>query len=328
MKETKHPEIEQVLSDHMSVALIAHDAGAAAHIAAWFSSTKKELHIYAEGPAKEIFIKTFKQKIETSLMSAIKKSTIIVTGTGWQSTLEHHARQIAHKCGLPSVGVIDHWVNYQERFIRNNEEQLPGSIWVADSDAEVLARKIFKGLPIIKLSNKWLDNVTQNVNNLRSAERNKKDSKGHHAARRLLYFLEPIREPWIKGTTNIVKTEIEAGEFQALRFWLENISKLVEMGWVASKDELISLTLRPHPSEPLDKYNAFVAEYEEKWPIRINHSDDLEVALVNADAVFGCNTQALVAAMACGIPTFSTVPPWGKKCCLPQDSLNHLSLFI
>ena len=51
----------------------------------------------------------------------------------------------------------------------------------------------------------------------------------------------------------------------------------------------------------------------------------LAEALAWGDLAFGCETQALVAAMACDLPAFSTVPPWAPPCRLQQASLLQLS---
>ena len=115
------------------------------------------------------------------------------------------------------------------------------------------------------------------------------------------------------------------GEFQSLRYWVKQLPRLIEQGWVAPQHELEALVLRPHPSEPAGKYDALIAEVSASWPIQLDPAPGLAEALAWADAAFGCETQALVAAMACSLPAFSTVPPWAPPCRLPQAALHHLS---
>ena len=62
-------------------------------------------------------------------------SSVVITGTGWSSDLEHQARKLAFSRNIPSVAVLDHWVNYRERFKRNGTSQLPGELWVSDAEA-------------------------------------------------------------------------------------------------------------------------------------------------------------------------------------------------
>ncbi len=142
---------------------------------------------------------------------------------------------------------------------------------------------------------------------------------------RLLYLLEPIRVPWRIHGGLAQSGKVESGEFQALLYWLEQLPRLIARGSVAPPSELEGLALRMHPSEPAGKYDALIAEAGRHWPIRLDASPSLASALAWADAAFGCETQALVAALACGLPAFSTVPPWAPPCRLPQVALHHLS---
>lgn len=311
--------IDYMLADYDSVLLVAQDAGAAVHIASWFSTSKKNLSLYAKGPAERLFLKVFDQKSEKSLSSAIAKSSLVVTGTGWTSDLEHRARCLAFTRNIPSVGVLDHWVNYLDRFERDGKLQLPGELWVSDAEAVAIASVVFPKVPIRQFPNLWLKELCNNVNSIRNKSR--RDSYPFYPAKRLLYFLEPIRTSW---SNNIASTS-EAGEFQALRYWLNQLPQLIDQGIVACADELEALHLRLHPSEPIGKYDTLISDYSSSWPIRLETSVDLAESLAWADAAFGCETQALVAAMSCGIPAFSTIPPWAPPCRLPQASLNHLS---
>ena len=54
--------VDDILVGYESIALVAHDAGAAAHIASWFASSTKNLSIYAEGPAEDMFRKVFEER--------------------------------------------------------------------------------------------------------------------------------------------------------------------------------------------------------------------------------------------------------------------------
>lgn len=310
-------DIDAQLPLHGPVALVAHDAGAASHIAAWFSSSKLPLRIYAEGPARSLFQKVFNHQLEPSLTSAVDKSAVVVTGSGWASDLEHRARKLASSRNIPSVAVLDHWANYSGRFHREGEESLPSILWVSDEDAAALAAASFPNVPVLQLPNIWLEGLCMSV----QAIRWKSGSQPRRPARRLLYLLEPIRVPWIQDQARAT----EVGEFQGLRYWFKQLPHLILRSYVAPPHELECLALRPHPSEPVGKYDDLIAEYSGAWPVSLDSSPGLAESLALADAAFGCETQALVAAMACHLPAFSTVPPWAPPCRLPQDSLHHLS---
>ena len=38
----------------------------------------------------------------------------------------------SEKQGKKVISFLDHWVNYQERFTRNNNKYLPDEIWVGE----------------------------------------------------------------------------------------------------------------------------------------------------------------------------------------------------
>ncbi len=265
------------------------------------------------GPAENIFKSKFGRCEIFSLGACLERSTFLISGTGWSSDLEHNARALARRRGIPSVAVLDHWVNYRARFERRKEEVLPDQLWVADAEAQALAQATFPELPVLQLPNHWLTELSQAVACTRTGP-------PQQPARRLLYLLEPIRVHWPGGPW-----EDEPGEVQGLLYWLEQLPKLVEHGWIVPQGQLEALVLRPHPSEPAGKYDALIANAVPRLPIRLDLSHSLAAALAWADTTFGCETQALVAALACGLPAFSTVPPWAPPCRLPQAALHHLS---
>ena len=296
-----------------SVAVCAHDAGAASHLAAWLAPHQQQLRLCLEGPARSLFTAQLGPLAQHSLESSLEGACLLISGSGWSSDLEHNARALARRRGIPSVAVLDHWVNYRARFVRGGEEVLPDQLWVADAEAQALAQAAFPELPVLQLPNHWLAELSQTVENTRQ-------QPPRQPAQRLLYLLEPIRVPWPGGPW-----EREPGELQGLRYWLEQLPSLAEQGWIAPPEQLEALALRPHPSEPAGKYDALIAEAGGRWPIRLDPSPSLAAALAWADTTFGCETQALVASLACGLPAFSTVPPWAPPCRLPQAALHHLS---
>lgn len=290
-------------------------------MAAWLSPLQPQLRLCLAGPAERMFEARLGSSSGSfhSLEEVLAGAQVLISGTGWATDLEHRARRLAHQRGIPSVAVLDHWVNYRERFQRDGFEQLPDALWVADEMAAALANASFPNVPVLQLPNHWLEGLCRAVQAIRTSTAG--NPPPCRPARRLLYLLEPIRVPWSHGSGSAS----EAGELQGLRYWLQQLPRLIEQGWVAPQHELESLALRPHPSEPLGKYDDLIAEAASTWPIQLDRASTLAESLAWADAAFGCETQALVAAMACALPAFSTLPPWAPPCRLPQVSLNHLS---
>lgn len=305
------------------MAVCAYDAGAASHMAAWLAPLQPKLRLCLAGPAEQWFNARLQPAINPNqtLEQALDGAQVLISGTGWASDLEHQARQLARQRGIPSVAVLDHWLNYRERFQREGEEVLPDALWVSDAEATALAKAAFPNLPVLQLPNHWLEGLCSDVQAIRSNG----GSQARRPARRLLYLLEPIRVPWPAAAGQSPDNTAEAGEIQGLRYWLQQLPHLIVQGWVAPQHELEALLLRPHPSEPVGKYDALIAEVATAWPIQLDPAPGLAEALAWADAAFGCETQALVAAIACNLPAFSTVPPWAPPCRLPHSPLHHLS---
>ena len=125
------------------IMISCHDAGASNLILYWLLHNKfKSIYFNLSGPATRIFKNYFKQLKNHSLDENLKKTKTLISGTGWSSNHEHKARIFAKQNKIKSIAVIDHWVNYRERFFLNGELVLPDEIWVFDKYAQILANKI------------------------------------------------------------------------------------------------------------------------------------------------------------------------------------------
>ena len=299
-----------------SVAVVAHDAGAARLLLSWLEPLDKQLRFYLEGPALEMLREKRPQtQNEKDIATCLSQCQLLISGTGWSSNLEHHARSIAQKRKMKSIAVIDHWVNYSQRFQRNNSQVLPHGIWVSDKEAAILARQQFPDQWIQQLENKWLNELAVEVQNCQA----RRIPKGPQSpATQLLYLLEPLRDR--------TSGEQNGGEFEALEYWLSKLEHLIHVGLINPHKEELELTLRQHPSEPSNKYKEWIDKHRYAWPIALDEHRSLSESLGSADMVFGCETQALVAALACEIPAFSTMPPEFPPNRLPHKQLQHLNM--
>ena len=254
-------------------------------------------------------------RIEKNVESCLSQCRLLLSGTGWSSNLEHHARSIAKEQKINSIAVIDHWVNYTQRFQRNGSQTLPQGIWVSDEEAAKLAAEHFPSLWIQQLDNNWMNQLKKEVHQLRTSGKTKSPRS---PAAQLLYLLEPLRDP-ISGNQN-------GEEFHALEYWLSKLDTLMGMGEISSHRHELQLTLRQHPSEPPGKYAEWIDQHRHTWPVALDPCTTLPESLSVADMVFGCETQALVAAMACQIPAYSTLPPELHPNRLPHKQLKHLNM--
>lgn len=294
------------------IAVVCHDAGAANLIYAWLNYwmelgllEKIKLRFLINGPSenewkkKSLKINDAIFYSESEYESFLIGVNSIITGTGWASSLEHTARKKARLLKIPCVAVLDHWVNYKERFERNDEIVLPDEIWVSDQYANEIAKLQFPGIPIISLPNVYLSNLAQIIRPI------------PEKCQTLLYVTEPLRTNWGR--------KYEA-EFQALDYFVQN--KKIIIG-----NEPMDFVMRLHPSEKKEKYTQWMRENSDINP-KIDENNDLKDSISNARWVVGAETFALVVALAAKRNVWSSLPPWGNQCRLPHSSLKKIKDFV
>lgn len=277
--------------------VICNDSGGANQIIALLQYMGQvPAFVHMDGPAKNLWKQSFPGFTETcSDFSWLKHVSSVITGTSWASHLEHEARVQAQLLGIHSIAVLDHWANYQERFISNGKEVLPDEIWVTDYYARNIARRLFLDTPIVLQPDCYGEREAALVTPLTEA-----------TPQVLLYLMEPIRTDWGRG---------EPGEFQALRFFLE---RLPFLGLPPNTE----IHLRPHPSDAPGKYDAFLNNCEH-FPM-YRSVGSLSDGLSQCRWVAGCQTYAMTVALRVGRKVFGTLPPWASSCVLPHKGIIHL----
>jgi hypothetical protein len=280
------------------LAVACHDAGAANIILAWLAAEPElDMRPVMQGPALAGWRERFGPRPAfASAAEALEGASALLSGTGWASDLEHDARALARDRGIRSVAVLDHWVNYRPRFRRGGREVLPDEIWVTDRQARALAGEAFPELEIALRPNLYLDEQVARVSPWPAGRPSE-----------ILYVLEPARSDWGRN---------EPGEFQALDYFF---ARRAALGLPADAP----VRLRPHPSESPEKYEAWLRRRPELGA-EIDRSGDLAAALSGADWVAGCESFALVVALAAQRKVVCTLPPWAPQCSLPQSGLIHL----
>ena len=282
--------------------MVCHDAGAANIILEEIRAAPQVKWLpVMQGPAARLWAESGLDTLELlTTQAALQSANSVLTGTGWASNLEHEARLGATLLGLKSVAVIDHWVNYAARFERNGVVALPDEMWVTDTHAFDIASGCFVGHNIKLLPNRYLDAQVRSIAALSAS-----------LAGQILYVLEPLRFSW-PGCTQL-------GEFEALDYFVSNLSKFASEQW-------LQIRLRPHPSDAADKYKSWMAKNIEHG-ISIDTSLSLGEAIGRVQWVAGCETAAMVVALAAGRKVLSTLPPNAPRCRLPHAGILHLRDF-
>lgn len=281
-----------------------HDAGAANLIAAWLRSWRSEIRLCLAGPAAELWRRLNPDAELLPLGRGLNGASTLLSGTGWASEHEHEARKQAQNLCIRSIAVVDHWVNYRERFIRHEELILPNELWVADAYAKAKAQHCFPGMPVRELPNVYLQGLVDDVISCGYVPPAEKPGN-------VLYILEPIRRDW--GASE--RQDARPSELQAFEYFLAYLERLHAAD--------AHIVLRPHPSDQAGKYD--------DWPVRFVNLDlkiDAATPLAHqiawADWVVGCESFALVAALEAGRIVYSSLPPWAPPCSLPHRELRHI----
>jgi hypothetical protein len=276
------------------LAIVANDAGAANIILSWLSvEDLAEVRAVMAGPALALWKSRFGDApCVSSMDEALDGAAALLSGTGWASDVEHRARKAARDLDLLSVAVIDHWVNYPDRFVRDGETVLPDRIWVTDAYALAEARRTLPGTPSEERPNLYLSGQAEAAGPLPPAGD-------------VLFAAEPARSNWGRDS---------AGEFQTLDYFMAHRAAI---GLGAAP-----VRVRPHPSDPAGKYDAWIAAHP---GAAVDRSPDMATALRPASTVVGMNSFAMVIALAAGRQTICALPPWSPPWRLPHEGVLHLS---
>lgn len=284
--------------------IAAHDAGGAEVLSSLVRREGLQPRYSLAGPALAVFQRKLGPIENLSPDAALAGAATLLAGTGWQSTHEWQAIRAARAAGVRTIAFLDHWVNYRERFVRDGATSLPDEVWVGDEDALALARRVLPECPATLVPNPYFTDMREEL----AAAAVPNDGKGL----RVLYVCEPMREPAKRQFGN----ERHHGyvEEEALAFALDALAALDE--------PIARVTVRPHPSEAPDKYDAQLAG--RPWPVRRGGAASLLHEVADSDLVVGCNSVAMVVGLLGGKRVYSAIPPGGAACVLPQRAIRLL----
>lgn len=294
----------------MKYAIVSHDAGGAEILSSLIKRKQiLKYKLFLDGPAKMIFSKKLKQvETEDSLDSLVFESDLLLTGTSWQSDLEKIAILRAKSKGIRTVSFLDHWVNYKERFIYRDEIVLPDEIWVGDEFAYSIAKKEFPDSNIFIKENPYVMDIKEEIVLMGDCSEKQINT--------ILYICEPVREH-------------AKQQFGDERYWGYTEEDALEFFFDHSHlfHPMEKIILRPHPSERLDKYNAFLQKYPH-LNIQVGGKDSLIQEISKCNIIVGCESMAMVVGILANRRVISTIPKSGRKCTLPHPQIEHLQNLI
>lgn len=283
------------------VAVVAHDAGGAAILASYVEQEGLDALFVLAGPAEKIFRERFQCEIHTvSLSEALAVCDWVLTGTGWQTDFEWQAIREGRAAGKHVVTFLDHWVNYQARFVRNSMTCYPDEIWVGDEYAAEIARKSLPGLAMRKVDNPYFSYFVSEVERMDNAA-----STEQLHGKKILFVTENINRDGFH-------------QDDAIRYFMSNLDSL--------RVEVDQILIRPHPSELAVKYSWVAGEFG--GVVRVSDGASLEEEMALSDIVVGCSSMAMALAVFAGRRVISCIPDEKIPLTLPFKQIEQLSAII
>jgi len=262
------------------VLIVSHDAGAANQIYYYIKTRPPQKYFFfLKGPAKKIFNK---KNSYNSLITAIKRSDCIITGTGWQSNLEYNAIQHSSKYKKKTISFVDEGLNLKIRFLRNRKLFLPDVLIAKDA---YTFKRLKSFIPITKKIIQTQDFFLKYV----------RQRKIKPKSNKIIYFSSNYNG--IAEKLNKNKNKINY-DISLLKIFLEKIKKI-------NKFKNCKIYLRLHPSENITKYKN--SKLFRSFKIKISKEKNIINCLKKFHFAFGCGTYALVISKYFGLETFNNV---------------------
>jgi hypothetical protein len=260
--------------------VVCHDAGAANQVLPYLSKRNfSQILGYFQGPSVKSHTQFFPDlKLKSSLDELVQNSSVLITGTGWSSILEHETRKLAKEYNKYCIAIVDHWVNYKERFERLNEVIYPDEIWVFDREAFQRAKTLFPKIPVLEKKSIYEELLISEISTYCAVDNE------------ILYICEPLRKLNEMG---------EPLEFSILFSVLQKINNNAKL-------RKGTIRLRLHPSEGFEKYDALISRFPNLMILKDNYA--LSKSIGNVNIVIGCSSYALYLAHRAGRKIISAFP--------------------
>ena len=288
------------------IGVVINDPGGAELVTSWLKQNKLSFQICFGKYSKNIVKEKFGITKSLDLKKLVLNCEWILCGTSAIPDLEWRAIKFSKKYKKKCVVFLDHWVNYAQRFSKNDEVLLPDEIWVADNEAYKIAKKTFKNLKIRIVENPYFNEIKSRLSLL-------KTDKKSESLDTILYLCEPLMPP--SETKNLAKIKYGYTEEEAIRYFFKNIDYI-------SKN-IKKIIIKPHPKENYKKYNWVKNNFD--FPIEFYKNKNLLEHIVLCDIVVGCTTMGMVIGLLAKKKVVSCIPPEGKINQLPHKKIIPIS---
>ncbi|MBN8554783.1 MAG: hypothetical protein J0L93_05000 [Deltaproteobacteria bacterium] len=298
------------------IAVIAHDAGGAEIIAAWMKRhLQNEFSLFLEGPAIKVFERRVHPTPQFDDFSQIenflkaKKPDLVITSSNWGADIEKKVWKMCEELQLKSVLFVDGIGDFRYTFEWNGKTIFPKEVWVANEYA-------IENIANLKMPRESIKQE-KNYYFVDMAERVKTQEKTEQDSNRILYTAENISA--YEAEHNLTDRRSRGyNEVEALEYFFEKTQ-------AGSFGDNPKIRVRPHPTESTEKYSAILKKFVALNPEFSEHGSGLESDLAWAQKVVGCESTALLAALACGREVFSCIPLKARTGCrFPHKEIKRI----
>jgi len=273
--------------------ILCSDSGASNLIYYWYIANKKKYNFSfgLNGPAKKIFKKKNK-KLNS-------KIDCIITGTGKIKDKYIEAIEYGKKNNIKTISFLDHYVNYNSRFVYKKKLILPDEIWTFDNVSFSIAEKFFKITKIKNKKNFYLEFLKKNFKIYQ-----KKISKNKNYLN-ILFVSEP----------SLISSSLN----KQLVFNIFN--------FLNKYNKKIKLILRLHPSE---KNNPLLSLISNKLMnnkniiLAVDKNLSILNSLYECDVVIGGETYAMVLALKLKKKAYTFLPIKNHQFNLPFAKIKKI----
>ena len=273
--------------------IVSSDSGASNLIYYWYIANKKKytFSFNLNGYAKKIFKKKNKE--------LNSKIDCIIKGTGKIKDKYIEAINYGKKNNIKTISFLDHYVNYNSRFIYKKKLILPDEIWTFDKFSFLIAKNLYKIIKIKNVNNFYLTFIKKNFKIYQKKFFKKKNYLN------ILFVSEPSV---VNGNLN-----------KQLTFNIFN--------FLNKYNKKIKLIFRFHPSEKSSPLlNCISDQLVNNKNITLIVDKNLSIlkSLYLSDIVIGGETYAMVLALKLKKKVYTFLPIKNHKFNLPFKKINKI----
>jgi hypothetical protein len=205
--------------------------------------------------------------------------------------------------GIRTISLLDHWVNYVERFTREGSVFLPDEIWVTDEIAHEIANSVFDESIVRKVPDFLLMDIAKFL---------EKNEVAYSEFGRALFISENISG----RNTSMKLPSLPYDEYDCFDHLLGQLPSLFP--------NIELLNVRLHPSQDAKVYEIFKKMALKRGIATTLSNRVLAEDLQEAHVVFGISSRAFATSILLGKDSICCIPG-GFHTQLPLPNIRYLS---